>query len=591
MTTEADQTISEHTDDQQTVTIAAGCSFDMRCAFSQHAMNADLDYVVVDFLTEGTMARLALARMQDAERGFAEHMLSADALDFLPRMLENGTKLVTNAGGLAPVRCAELLQEALRQRGSDPVIAVVDGDEFAFPDGDATVVCRNAYLGAGPIAAALDMGAQIVITGRVVDSALTVGPLLHEFGWDLDNYEVLGKATLIGHLLECGAQPTGGVHSDWWGVDWSCSSFPIAECAADGSAVLGHSGGGGLISVGSIAEQILYEIDDPSRYLMPDVTCDLSGVFLSELPDGRIALAGATGRAPSGALKVNSFIQDGWRARFGAVVSGPDSAEIADRSAAVLHTRVAALLAEQGWCDDLEFHCELLTGQPVINGVPALRLETMLRLVVDHREREALEHLLLTATASSVAMGPGTSAPLISQLEPLLVMRSELVDRNMIIPMVRRLGEAPVPVPFVPLTAGSEPSIGAEAVTQVSASAIVAAAAASVVSDANLLSDLAYLRSGDKGAIANIGVIARAGVPLATLDALVSEERVRAWFRQTAPEMEISRVRRFLLPGLSAVNLVLDGALGGGAVSSPRTDTMGKGLAPVLGAMPVDFSG
>lgn len=588
MTTQSDWTRVKRADAERTVTIAAGCSFDMRCAFSQHAMNTELDYVVVDFLTEGTMARLALARMQDVERGFGEHVLSADVLDFLPRMLANGTKLVTNAGGLAPVRCAQLLQEALRHRGAEPVIAVVDGDEIASSDGEVTVVCRNAYLGAGPVAAALDLGAEIVVTGRVVDSALTIGPLLHEFGWDLDDYEILGRATLIGHLLECGAQPTGGVHSDWRGVDWSCSSFPVAECAADGSAVVGQSGGGGLVSAGSIAEQILYEIDDPSRYLMPDVTCDLTGVSLAELPDGRIALRGATGRAPSGRLKVNSFVQEGWRARFSAVVSGPDSAEIADRTAAALRARAAALLAERGWSDELEFHCELLTGQPVIDGLHASRSETALRLVVDHQEREVLEHLLLTATASSVAMGPGTSAPLISQLEPLLVMKSEFVERSAIIPMVRRLGEAPLPVPFVPLMAGSDPSAGGKSGTQASAFEATAVVAAPVVTDAEVLSDVAYLRSGDKGAIANIGVIARAGVSLAMIEALVSEDRVRAWFRLAAPEMEIHEVRRFVVPGLSAVNLVLDGALGGGAVSSPRADTMGKGLAPVLGAMPID---
>ena len=210
--------------------------------------------------------------------------------------MERGVRMVTNAGAVNPVACAEAMKAAAARIGLSPKIAVVHGDDLidragelratgrlktALPDGCAYTGI-NAYLGAFPIARALELGADVVITGRVVDSALVLGPLIHEFGWAPNDYDCMAAGSLIGHLLECGAQASGGIFTDWREVgDYSEIAYPIAECRADGSAVITKTVDmGGLVSVGTVAEQLLYEIGDPRSYALPDVHC---GLFAGDL--------------------------------------------------------------------------------------------------------------------------------------------------------------------------------------------------------------------------------------------------------------------------------------------------------------------
>ncbi|WP_448811743.1 acyclic terpene utilization AtuA family protein [Agromyces bauzanensis] len=557
------------------VRIAAGCSFDTRCSLEQHAENPELDYVVIDYLTEGTIAMLARARLRDADAGFGQSFLSDDVLDFLPRLVANGTRLITNAGGLNPDRCAEMLADALHALGVQARIAVVSGDELLE---QAPVACANVYLGAEPIARALDRGADIVITGRVVDSALTVGPLIHEFGWAMDDYERLGRATIIGHLLECGAHPTGAAHTDWRKADWSCSSFPIASCTDDGIATFTASAGRGLISAGTLAEQILYEIGDPSRYEMPDVICELRGVRISEVGPSAYRVDGAHGRQPSGLLKLNRFTMTGSRATYAATVVGPDAAEIARATVDAIRMRFDAYLATKGLAPARVFHVELLDGRPEVNGTRPDRLETMFRIVVDHADPTALEHLLRVATASVVSMGPGTSGPIALGIEPLLEMTSELVPRDGFIGRVRIVGEEWTEVPFSALEASTAPDPDTE----------------EFLDHATLdhgagrpITERAWLRSGDKGPTANIGIAARTEEEFAYLCAHLQGDRILGWLKTVAPELTPTGVRVFTLPELSAFNIVLESALDQGAVASPRHDAMGKSLGQLLGRMPI----
>ena len=269
---------------------------DSATATAQLLGEARLDYLVYDYLAEGSMGMLARFQAADPESGYAADFVSLQMVPHLPEIQRRGIRVVANAGGLNPQGCAAALRRAAAELGLTPRIAVVEGDDLRGRVDElhaaghvdmasgapmpASVLSANAYLGGFPIANALDRGADIVVTGRVVDSALALGPLIHAFGWRPDQHDQLAAGTLVGHLIECGCQVTGGTHTDWEAVDdWSDVGFPIAECSADGGCVITKPEGiGGLVSVGTVAEQLLYEVGDPRAYIVPDAVCDFSGV-------------------------------------------------------------------------------------------------------------------------------------------------------------------------------------------------------------------------------------------------------------------------------------------------------------------------
>ena len=230
----------------------------------------------------------------------------------------------------------------------------------------------NAYLGARPIAQALDQGADIVITGRCVDSAIALGPLMHEFGWEDDDYDLLSAGTLAGHIIECGCQATGGAFTDWRDVEgWDDPGFPIAECAADGTIVVTKpEGTGGLVSTGTVAEQMIYEIGDPGAYLMPDVCCDWTSVTLALEGPHRVRVSGARGRAPGPAYKVSATYQDGFRATTSLTLAGGDAAEKARRVATAILAKCRAMLEAQGIADFSESSVEII-GTETMYGASA----------------------------------------------------------------------------------------------------------------------------------------------------------------------------------------------------------------------------
>ena len=259
-----------------------------------------IDFLVFDYLAELTMSLLASARMKDAELGYATDFVSVAMRAVLKDALAQNIRIIANAGGVNPRGCAAALQALADELGVSVRIAVVEGDDVMpllpalrdegvrelqsgrpLPD---KVVSANAYLGALPIKAALDAGAQVVITGRCVDSAVTLGALMHSFGWAVDDYDRLAAGSLAGHILECGCQGAGGLHTDWECVpDWAHSGYPIVECGADGSFIVTKpEGTGGLVTPATVGEQLLYEIGDPARYVLPDVVCDFTQVTMTQ---------------------------------------------------------------------------------------------------------------------------------------------------------------------------------------------------------------------------------------------------------------------------------------------------------------------
>ncbi len=576
------------------IRIGAGCSVDTTLAWPQMASFGQLDYFVADYLYEAGVAGYAAELAGNPEAGYSTEFVGPELEPWLRRLVEQGVRIITNAGGLNPLGCAAALKAVTDRLDLKVKIAVVHGDNvldilgtghkdmFSGEPLPANLASANAYLGARPVAQALAMGADIVITGRVVDSALIVGPLMHEFGWSWEDYGRLGAATVIGHLLECGPQPSGGIHTDWRDVDFSDMSFPIAECFEDGTAILTKvPGTGGQVTIGTTAEQILYETTDPQRYLMPEVTCDLSEVRLDLVAPDRVRVSGGHGVAPTGTYKVCCMKQQGWRSVVSGCLAGPDAQEKARRTAEAIVKRLERLAHAAGYGEFLGTSIELI-GSGASQGARAPvheAREMVYRIVADHADRRAVEPLVRVARSAGVSMAPGTAALLGASVSPLMRMYSVLLEKARVPVYVTLDGETVQ----VDVTHGGaqEPPVGARPAP------LPTAAPREGEAVCVPLVRLAWTRSGDKGNLSNIGVIARRPEYLPYINAALTPAAVRDWFAHLYTDSQRARVECYELPGLNALNFLLHDALAGGAVSSRRFDTMGKGLGQQMTDFPI----
>lgn len=412
----------------------------------------DVHFLVSDHLSELTLAILAKDRARDVTRGYTRDLVPM-LEDLLPLALSRGVRWVVNAGGLAPVEAREAVLGLLAKLGLRARVAAIVGDSLLprldelaaeghlpLPLGQAPalgtlgarLLFANAYLGARPVAEALDRGADIVITGRVADAALSLGPLLHAFKWRADDWDRLAQGVVVGHLLECNAQASGGNFSgDWQAVpDLAHIGYPIAEVSADGAALLTKPlGTGGRVSFETVREQLLYEVHDPSAYVTPDVVVDLTGVQLQDLGGDRVRVTGARGRPAPHSLKVVGGYRDGYMAQAQLWYSWPDAIAKARAAAGMLRARAdAAGLAYTEW------H-ESLLGVNALHGPlapePAEANEVAFRVACRFENRATAEAFTRLVPALALS-GPPTAAGYAGRAEPreLLSAWSGLVPRE-----------------------------------------------------------------------------------------------------------------------------------------------------------------
>jgi hypothetical protein len=501
-----------------------------------------------------------------------------------------------------PEGCADAVRALAKDLGVSVKIAVVTGDDVMplLPElrnakppvrelqSDAPlpakVVTANAYLGALPIRAALDAGAQIVITGRCVDSAVTLGVLMHEFDWKASDLDHLACGSLAGHIIECGCQATGGLHTDWESVpDWAHIGYPIVECAADGSfTVTKPKGTGGLVAPQTVAEQMLYEIHDPAAYLLPDVVCDFTQVEIKRTGEQRVHVQGARGKAPTPTHKVCATYIDGFKTSAELTIVGFDAVRKAKRTGEAILVRVGELLAAQGMAPFTRTNLEVLGSEspygPHANADMQRTREAILRLSACHMDKAALQLLAREIAPAGTSWSPGTTgAGGRSRVSPLIRQYAFLLDKNKVQARVE-LDGAPVEVPNSGSAAAAErsappPSSPADLPTEpVSGKSVTVP-----------LIRLAWARSGDKGDTSNIGVIARRPEWLPLLRAELTPERVRSFLAHLVK----GKVTRYEVPGIHAFNFVCEQALGGGGMASLRNDALGKGMGRILLSMPV----
>jgi hypothetical protein len=339
-------------------------------------LEAGIDYLCLEALAELTLAILQKDRQRDESRGYTRD-LPAYLARALPFVADGRTKVITNAGGINPTAAAHAAIETARQLGITGIkIATVVGDDvlarlpglhdehgqpFAHLDTGAPfdtfpgpALFASAYLGARPIAHALEEGADIVITGRVADASLFLAPCAHEHGWAWDDWDRLASGILVGHLLECSGQSIGGNYSgDWWAIPhpWDLP-YPIATVEADGAAVISKpAGSGGRVSTDTLRHQLLYEVHDPARYMTPDVVADFTSAQFEDLPDDRVRVTGVKGAPQSGSYKLLLASHAGWAGEARVAFSWPDAYEKAKATAAILVKRVEmAGLDVDEWC-------------------------------------------------------------------------------------------------------------------------------------------------------------------------------------------------------------------------------------------------
>jgi hypothetical protein len=565
------------------------------------------------------MSIMARARAKDPAAGYATDFVGTIARH-ARAISERGIKIISNAGGVNPRACAQAIQVKLAEAGIRTKIAVVLGDDlldradefraagtremFSGAEMPENLWSMNAYLGAGPIAAALDHGADIVITGRCVDSAVTLGACMHAFGWRADELDRLAAGSLAGHILECGAQATGGLHTDWEKTgDWADIGYPIAEVSPDGSFVLSKpEGTGGLVNFATVAEQMLYEIGDPRAYVLPDATCDFSDVRIDEIGPDRVRVSNAKGGPSTDRYKVSATYQDGYRVGAYLTIGGIDAARKAEKVADAVIRRCGTILKAMNAAPYTETSVEVLGAEASYGPHSRARQsrEVVLKLAAKHAEQKPLELIVRELTSSGTSMSPGITGMggNRARVSPVVRLFSCLVPKKKV-PIAIEVDGVRLP------HAEEANSIGAKSGTPDFASAVskhVANAPANDTSFETIASQspqdeavvaaasptvpliaLAWARSGDKGNNSNIGVIARKPEYLPIIRAALTSDAVAHYF---AHHLE-GNVERFDIPGIRAVNFVLHDVLGGGGIASLRNDPQGKGFAQMLLDFPV----
>ena len=601
---------------------ASGFWGDTAAAVPQLLSVDDLDFLVFDYLAEVTLSIMASQKAKSAQAGYASDFVSITLKQHLQTILDRGIRVISNAGGLNPAACVEAISALAEEQGLKVKIAWVLGDDLmqseasfrasnriemysgsSFPERALSI---NAYLGAEPIACALDAGAQIVITGRCVDSAVTLGAMMHAFGWHrsvqakptkamLDRY---AQGTLAGHLIECGAQCTGGLFTDWQTVpDWENIGFPVVQAYADGRfEIFKPEGTGGLISPATVAEQLLYEIGNPAAYVVPDVVCDWTNVSIRASGLDRVLVEGAVGEEAPTQYKVSLTAVDGWKNQALLVIGGEQAQAKAQRTAEALLARTSKMLQQLGLPAYSETHVEIVGSESMYgNASKAMQArEVVLKMAVKSVSKASLELFAREFAPAATSMAPGTTGFGQGRPSPSPVIRlfSFLEDKSKVPVRVMLDGRCVAAWNTDDIEANVALQVERreqvryqspqDAMLEAGVDARLTATAAKAWMDPHWpkisLIDIAHGRSGDKGNIANIGLIARRPEDWTWLLAVVDESMLRRVFAHRQP----LRIRRFPLQGIRALNLMLEGVLGGGGMASLHTDNLAKAYAQVL---------
>ncbi|HEX5135681.1 MAG TPA: acyclic terpene utilization AtuA family protein [Planctomycetota bacterium] len=567
-------------------------------AARRQVVGGPIDYLVMDYLAEVTMAILQKQRAKDPAAGYARDFL-VQLRDVLPQCVERGITIISNAGGVNPLACRAAVEKLAKELGlEDEVkVGVVLGDDI-FADLDALlaageplahmetreplstirkdVLSANVYLGAAPVAKALEMGANVVIAGRVTDTGVTLAPMIHEFGWKLDDWDRLAAGVVAGHIIECGTQCTGGNFTDWKLVPtFDNIGYPLVEARPDGSfTVTKHKGTGGLVSLHTVSEQLVYEMGAPS-YISPDCVARFDTIQLAPDGENRVRVSGIRGEPAPEKLKVSVSFAQGYRAFGRLMITGPDTLAKARAVAAAFWESVGgpgayddAITQVVGWDS---CHPPLAGTEP---GEVLLQVGVRDRDEAKIRDRFAPQLVpKVLSTVPGITYLSDQGRPRASDVVgywPALIARER-------VPVRVEVGGETAEV------AGPPPSRAKAARVSVPPKpppTLVLTQRRQRVP----LSRICLARSGDKGDTANIGVIGRSRAIYAWMLSKLTSEFVKIRFEEICK----GEVERFEVPNLLALNFLLHESLGGGGTLSLLLDAQGKTYAQYLLAAEVE---
>ncbi|MCP5165045.1 MAG: DUF1446 domain-containing protein [Pseudomonadales bacterium] len=415
---------------QRVVRIANAQGFwgDSRLGPLRMVQEGPVDYLTFDYLAELSLSIMQKQKMRDPQAGYARDFIQV-LESILPTCRQQGIRIIANAAGVNPEACRDAILQAVQRLGLSGIrVGVVSGDDIlgeldaliasgeTFTNLDSgesidsvreRITSANVYIGAQPIVAALEQGADIVVTGRVADPSIVLAPLIHEFGWSMTDYDKLAAGTIMGHLVECGPQCTGGNFTDWHRVpDMATIGFPIVEACADGSFVVTkHEGTGGLVDTQTVTSQLLYELGDPENYLSPDCVADFTSIQIEQEGENRVRLSGIRGRAPTPTCKVSMSYSDGYKVLATLCIAGPDVVAKAQALAEIVFERLAML--DSPIPEENRF-LELFGTNVLYQGiVPAAEAphEILMRIGARSQDRRALS-LLSAEIAPLLTSGP-----------------------------------------------------------------------------------------------------------------------------------------------------------------------------------------
>ena len=560
---------------------------DTTTAAKQLVNKGNLNYLVFDFLAEVTMSILARAKTKDPLMGYAGDFVE-QMTPLLSEIKKKDIKIISNAGGLNPESCRDSIQAELDKINLNLKIAIVMGDDIAYKKEEIkklniseidskeilpnSCLSINAYLGAAGIEKALENGADIVITGRCVDSAMVLGPLMYEHQWSLTDFDLLSSGSLAGHIIECGAQCTGGNFTDWSIVEgFDDMGFPIVEVFPNGDFIVSKpSKTGGLVSFGTVAEQFLYEIGNPNAYLLPDVVCDFTSVTIEEIDKNKVLVSGAKGYPPTDTYKVSATYMDGYRVAATLVIGGRFASDKTEIIANAILKKTKRILKENDLEDFNDTYLSKIGTDSIYGSTKdnTNSKEVVMRLMVTHNKKEALILLSKEIAQAATGMASGVMNYLGGRpsISPSIRLFSFLIEKKHIKQKVlvdnkKLLIDETLKHPKNDFKIKK-------------------------YKDKNLLKcdssvplqKLAFARSGDKGDHANIGVIARKSKYLPYIRNALSIDVVSSLFKHVLK----GAVMRWDVPGINGLNFLLLNALGGGGMASLYLDPQGKAYGQML---------
>jgi len=575
---------------------AGGYWGDDLSALKRQLSGGPLDYITMDFLAEITMSILQRQKQKNPELGYAGDFLD-QIRECLSLIVKKKVTVISSAGGINPVGLGQKIIEIAKEQGIKIKVGVVHGDDImddidslmakgekftnmdsgeTFPKVRDKVTSANVYLGAEPVVKALQEGCQIIVTGRVTDTGITLAPMIYEFGWKPNDWDRIAAGIVAGHIIECGTQSSGGNISDWTDVKtYDNIGYPIVEMENSGEFIVTkHKNTGGLVSEKTVKEQLVYEMGDPSNYITPDGIARFDSIELKDEGQNRVRISGIKGEPLTELFKISMSYNDGWKASGGILISGPGTYKKAKVAAAAFWKRLG-LKYEQTRTDMIG------SGSiwPKSIGSPETN-EIILQFGVRDQNRNKITEFgkLLS---SLILSGPSGMAVISGRPRPSQVVAywPALMKRENASCKVLTMDAEGALCSF---------SISFNSDTKHSKSPVSLPKKAKVKKatgklKAGKLQELCYARSGDKGDTCNIGVLARSPQIYNWLVGFLTAARVKSFFKG----ITLGKVVRFELDNLEGLNFLLEESLGGGGTRSLMVDPQGKTLAQALLQMPI----